>query len=61
MRQVRPGVWVDEPLPAHTTVVPKEWQLELTMGRDMPLPRAVIVNGVRYVPQDGPKDAGKRP
>lgn len=50
MRQVRPGVYVDEPLPAHTTVVPNDWRLELKIG-DVPLPTAVSVNGKLYVPR----------
>lgn len=50
MRQVRPGVYEDEPLPAHTCVVPKEWRLELKLG-DMPLPTAVSINGRLYIPR----------
>jgi hypothetical protein len=48
MRQIRPGVYVDDPLPAHTTRVANDWLMTLQLGRDMPLPTAVIVNGVRY-------------
>lgn len=51
MRQVRPGVWEDEPLPAHTTVIAKDWQMKLELPRDMPLPRCLMVNGQRYLPE----------
>lgn len=48
MREVRKGVFVDEPLPAHTAQVDKDWTMILTIGSTMPLPRAVVVNGQRY-------------
>ena len=51
MRQLRPGVYVDDPLPAHHTLVRKEWRLELSIGDDMPLPTAVLINGTLYVPR----------
>lgn len=49
MHQVRPGVYVDDPLPAHTSRVSNDWRLELKIGDDIPLPTAVSVNGKLYV------------
>jgi hypothetical protein len=42
MRQISPGVFIDD-------LLPHEWKLELKLGDGMSLPMAVIVNGQWYV------------
>ncbi|MFL6728087.1 MAG: hypothetical protein ACJ8FS_16470 [Sphingomicrobium sp.] len=51
MRQIRPGVYVDEPLPANTTVIDKFWHMQIVLPQGMPLPMSVSINDTRYVPK----------
>lgn len=45
MRQIRPGVFVDEPLAG-------DWKLELKLGLDIPLPTVILVNNQIYVKKE---------
>ncbi len=48
MRQISPGVWVDEPLPRHTTRVDNDWPLKLVLPDGFPLPSSISINNVLY-------------
>lgn len=52
MRQIRPGVYINDPLPAHTTNVSNDWCLKLELGIDFPLPTAIIINGQYYIKKE---------
>jgi hypothetical protein len=50
MHQIRPGVWVDDPLPGAAALEFTWNNRDLVLTLKAPPPEAVMVNGRRYVP-----------